>query len=87
MQQQRSIYYGPGGVWEHVDIRSMNFSVVKKWIAARISTILGFDDDVVSGIVIDMLEGGVRAFFSLCMTRHHHRIVWLVFFCLGGGDL
>ncbi|KAL9623962.1 MAG: hypothetical protein Q9160_001715 [Pyrenula sp. 1 TL-2023] len=42
---------------QKVDMRKVNVEVLKKWIASRISELLGDDDDVVIELVFNLLEG------------------------------
>ena len=45
---------------EKVDVSKVNFPLIKKWITERINEILGFEDDVVISLCINMLETEVR---------------------------
>lgn len=42
---------------QKVDIKKVNVEVMKKWIAGKISEILGNDDDVVIELCFGLLEG------------------------------
>ncbi|KAG8623173.1 hypothetical protein KVT40_008149 [Elsinoe batatas] len=40
-----------------VDTGKINVPVIKNWAAAEVSKLLGFEDDVVIGMLFDLLEG------------------------------
>lgn len=42
---------------QKVDMKKVNLEVIKKWIAGRISEVLGFEDDVVTELCFSLLEG------------------------------
>ncbi|KAF1811376.1 PWI domain-containing protein [Eremomyces bilateralis CBS 781.70] len=42
---------------QKVDMQKVNVEVMKKWIAAKISKILGNEDDVVIELCFNLLEG------------------------------
>ena len=41
---------------QKVDLKKVNFNLIKKWIAERVNGILGFEDDIVISLCINMLE-------------------------------
>ncbi|KAF4331627.1 serine arginine repetitive matrix 1, partial [Fusarium beomiforme] len=42
---------------QKVDMQKVNLQVMKKWIASKISDILGSEDDVVIELVFNLIEG------------------------------
>ncbi|GAM82629.1 hypothetical protein ANO11243_006110 [Dothideomycetidae sp. 11243] len=43
---------------QKVDTSKINVDIIKSWAAAELANILGFDDDVVTGLLFDLLESG-----------------------------
>jgi len=39
-----------------VDLKKVNIPVMSRWVTARVTEVLGFEDDIVSGLVINMLD-------------------------------
>ena len=42
---------------QKVDMKKVKLEVIKKWIAGKISELLGFEDDVVTELCFSLLEG------------------------------
>lgn len=42
---------------QKVDMQKVNIEVIKKWVAGKLSEILGFEDDVVIELCFNLLEG------------------------------
>ncbi len=42
---------------QNVDFEKVNAQIIKKWIAGKISEILGTDDDVVIELCFNLIEG------------------------------
>jgi serine/arginine repetitive matrix protein 1 len=55
---------------QHVDIQKVNIEVIAKWCSERLTEILGFEDDIVNGLIVNMLNSKVR---YMCIFRRHHR--------------
>ncbi|KAL2752284.1 hypothetical protein ACRALDRAFT_1032342 [Sodiomyces alcalophilus JCM 7366] len=47
----------PSKFSERVDIHKVNLHVMRKWIASRISDVLGDEDDVVIELCLNLIEG------------------------------
>jgi serine/arginine repetitive matrix protein 1 len=47
----------PAEFSQKVDMQKVNLQVMKKWIASKISDILGNEDDVVIELVFNLIEG------------------------------
>ncbi|KAF4555779.1 PWI domain-containing protein 2 [Elsinoe fawcettii] len=47
----------PDNFTRKVDTTKINIPVIKNWAAAEVSKLLGFEDDVVIGLLFDLLEG------------------------------
>lgn len=41
---------------QHVDIKKVNLEVMRSWVAKRVTTLLGVEDEVVIAYVIEQLE-------------------------------
>lgn len=41
---------------QKVDMEKVNLDTVKPWVVSRITTLLGFEDDVVTEFVFNLLE-------------------------------
>lgn len=41
---------------QHVDIKKVNLEVMRAWVAKRVTTLLGVEDEVVIAYVIEQLE-------------------------------
>ena len=52
-------------VHTQVDLEKVNLDVIKPWITARITELLGIEDDVIIDFVFNMLENN-RVHFVLC---------------------
>ena len=50
---------------QKVDISKVNMQVITKWCSERLTEILGFEDDIVIGLVVNLLSAKVQHFLML----------------------
>ena len=50
-----------------VNMKKVKRDVVEQWLTQRVTELLGFDDDVVIGLVVNSLDEPVRVFVCLCV--------------------
>lgn len=60
---------------QKVDMKKVNVEVMKKWIAGKISEILGSEDDVVIELCFNLLEGS--RFLILRSYRFSSPVSWI----------
>ena len=44
---------------EKVDMSKVNLAVMSKWCTERLNEILGYEDDIVAGLILNLLEAKV----------------------------
>ena len=42
-----------------IDLKKINLDIISKWVQAKITEILGFEDEIIINLVINMLTGEV----------------------------
>lgn len=59
---------------QKVNMKKVNMDVMQRWIAQRITSLLGFEDDIVVGTCVNYLseEVNVSAFVSWCELGRPH---------------
>ena len=60
-----------------VDLKKINLDIITKWIQAKITEILGFEDEIIINLVINMLMGEVQKQFL--MSRFPFNIIYIYF--------
>jgi hypothetical protein len=49
-----------------VDLKKVNIDIISKWICEKVTDILGFDDDIINNLIVNLLNAEVCPLQFLC---------------------
>ena len=50
---------------QNVDISKVNIDVIQKWCTGKLEEILGFEDEILIGLIINLLQAKVRKYLVI----------------------
>ena len=67
---------------QKVDMEKVNLDTVKPWVVNRITSLLGFEDDVVTEFIFNLLENEKVRNVRLSICMHVKLFAWCVCVCM-----